>query len=139
MSLQKWLFDSPKLSVGAQQAGYDSKSNITCQKRDARQLLKNPSTPKPLEEIKHRQDMDVIPERGTVTQVDAVTSCFALTQGFPDPVQTAVVALVPARCGLDLNGDEACCRLAERVHFRAIVVAPEIKWVVFTRITEAGA
>ena len=36
MSLQKWLFDSPKLSVGAQQAGYDSKSNITCLKLEIR-------------------------------------------------------------------------------------------------------
>ena len=103
------------------------------------QLLNNLTTPKPLKEIKDRQDMDVIPERGAVTQVDAVTSCFALTQGFPDPVQTAVVALVPACCGLDFNGDEACRRLAERVHFRAIVVAPEIEWVVFACITEAGA
>ena len=59
------------------------------------ELLNNLTTPKPLEEIKDRQDMDVIPERGAVTQVDAVTSRFTLTQGFPDPVQTAVVALVP--------------------------------------------
>ena len=44
--------------------------------------------------------MDVIPERGQLTQVDAVRSRFTLTEGFPGPAQTAVVALVPAYPGL---------------------------------------